>query len=76
MIFTPIRLVLAVGGIVGVGVVVVVLAFLAAFVGSPGECDSGGRDVEVSSALAAQLQAKLDQFADIFLEAIARFGDG
>jgi hypothetical protein len=65
MIFTPFRLVLAaIGGIVGVGVVVVVIAFLAAFVGSPGECDSGGRDVQVSSALAAQLQAKLDQFDD------------
>ncbi len=63
MIFTPIRLVLAaVGGIVGVAVVVVVLVVVAAFAGSPGECDSGGRDVQVSDALAQQLQDKLDRF--------------
>jgi hypothetical protein len=63
MIFTPFRLVLAaVGGIVGVVVVVAGFLVVAAFVGSPGECDSGGRDVETSSALAQQLQAKLDRF--------------
>jgi hypothetical protein len=61
MIFTPIRLVLAVvGGIVGVVTLVVVLTVLAAFAGSPGECDSGGREVVVSSALAQSLQDKLD----------------
>ena len=65
MIFTPIKLVLSlIGGIVGVVVVVVVVVVVMAFVGSPGECDSGGRDVQVSSALAAQLQAKLDDFDD------------
>jgi hypothetical protein len=63
MIFTPIRLVLAVvGGIVGVVILVVVLTALAAFAGSPGECDSGDREVQVSSALAQQLQDKLDAF--------------
>ena len=63
MIFSPFRLVLAaVGGIVGVVVLVAVFLVVAAFAGSPGECDSGGRDVETSSALAQQLQAKLDRF--------------
>ena len=63
MIFTPFRLVLAaVGGIVGIVTLVVVLAVLAAFVGSPGECDSGDREVVVSSALAQSLQDKLDTF--------------
>jgi hypothetical protein len=63
MIFTPFRLVLAVvGGILGVVTLVVVLAVLAAFVGSPGECDSGDREVVVNSALAQQLQDKLDTF--------------
>ncbi len=63
MIFTPIRLVLAVaGGIMGVVTLVVVLTVLAAFAGSPGECDSGDREVQVSAALAQQLQDKLDAF--------------
>jgi hypothetical protein len=63
MIFTPIRLVLAVvGGIVGVVTLVVVLTVLAAFAGSPGGCDSGDREVQVSSALAQQFQDKLDAF--------------
>ncbi len=63
MIFSPFRLVLAaVGGILGVVVLLVVLIVLAAFVSSPGECDSGNREVEVSFALAQQLQDKLDQF--------------
>ncbi len=63
MIFSPFRLVLAaVGGIVGVVTLLVVLAVLAAFVGSPGECDSGDREVVVRSALAQQLQDKLDTF--------------
>jgi hypothetical protein len=65
MIFSPFRLVLTiVGGIVGVVVLLAVLLVLAAFAGSPGECDSGDREVETSSALAQQLQAKLDQFDD------------
>ena len=63
MIFTPFRLVLAaIGIILGVVTVVVVLAVLAAFVGSPGECDSGDREVVVSPALAQALQDKLDAF--------------
>ena len=63
MIVTPFRLVLAaVGGIVGIAALLVVLTVLAAFAGSPGGCDSGGREVEVSPALAQQLQAKLDKF--------------
>jgi hypothetical protein len=63
MIFTPFRLVLAtIGAIAGVVVVLVVLLVVAAFAGSPGECDSGDREVQTSSALAQQLQAKLDQF--------------
>jgi hypothetical protein len=63
MIFTPFRLVLAaVGAIMGIVVLLVVLTALAAFVGSPGECDSGGREVEISAALAQQLQDKLDEF--------------
>ena len=39
-----------------------ILLAVAAFAGSPGECDSGDRKVESSSALANQLQAKLEQF--------------
>ena len=63
MIFTPIRLVLAaIGTIMGIVTLVVVLTVLAAFVGSPGECDSGGREVVVSAALAQSLQDKLDTF--------------
>jgi len=63
MIFAPFRLVLAiVGAVVGVVVVLAALTALAAFVGSPGECDSGDREVESSSALAQQFQAKLDDF--------------
>jgi hypothetical protein len=63
MIFNPFRLVLAaIGAIMGIVVLLVVLTVLAAFVGSPGECDSGGREVEISAALAQQLQDKLDEF--------------
>lgn len=63
MIFAPFRLVLAiVSAVVGVVVVLTALTALAAFVGSPGECDSGDREVESSSALAQQFQAKLDDF--------------
>ncbi|GAG20511.1 unnamed protein product, partial [marine sediment metagenome] len=63
MIFAPFRLVLAiVGAVVGVVVVLTALTALAAFVGDPGECDSGDREVESSSALAQQFQAKLDDF--------------
>jgi hypothetical protein len=63
MILTPFRLVLAaVGVIVGGVVLVVVLTAAAAFVGSPGECDSGDREVQISSALAQGLQDKLDTF--------------
>jgi len=63
MIFTPFRLVLAaVGAITGVVVLVVVLTALAAFAGSPGECESEDREVQISSALSQQFQAKLDQF--------------
>ena len=62
MIFAPLRLVMTViGGLVGVVVVVVVVVVAAAFVGSPGECDSGDREVRVSPAAAQQFQAKLDQ---------------
>jgi hypothetical protein len=61
MILSPIRLVLMViGGVVGLVVVLAVVVLVAAFAGSPGECDSGGRQVESSPALAEQLQAKLD----------------
>jgi hypothetical protein len=65
MIFTPFRLVLgAVGIIVGGGVLLVVLTAAAAFVGSPGGCDSGDREVQTSPALAQQFQDKLDTFDD------------
>jgi len=65
MIFTPFRLVLGVVGIVvGGAALVVVLTAAAAFVGSPGECDSGGREVQTSAALAQQFQGKLDAFND------------
>ena len=61
MIFTPIRLVLmAIGAAVGLVAVLAVVVLVAAFAGSPGECDSGDRQVEASPALAQQLQAKLD----------------
>jgi hypothetical protein len=63
MIFTPFRLVLAaVSAITGIVALLVVISALAAFVGSPGECDSGGREMEISPALAQQLQDKLDEF--------------
>lgn len=65
MIFSPFRLVLsAIGAIVVVAVVLVVLVVVAAFAGSPGECDSGDREVQISSALAQQFQARLDQFEE------------
>jgi len=61
MILSPIRLVLmAIGAAVALVVVLAVVVLAAAFAGSPGECDSSGREVESSSALAEQLQAKLD----------------
>lgn len=61
MIFTPFRLVLtAVGAVVGIVALLVVVAVLMAFVGNPGECDNGDREVVVSSALAQGLQDKLD----------------
>ena len=62
MILSPIRLVLmAIGAAVGLVVILAVVVLAAAFAGSPGECDSGGREVQSSSALADQLQGKLDQ---------------
>jgi len=65
MILTPFRLVLgAVGIVVGGAALVVVLTAAAAFVGSPGGCDSGGREVQTSDALAQQFQGKLDVFND------------
>ncbi|HJX61630.1 MAG TPA: hypothetical protein VJ578_03585 [Dehalococcoidia bacterium] len=61
MIFSPIRLVLMViGAAVGLVVVLGAVVLVAAFAGSPGECDSGDREIEFSPALAEQLQAKLD----------------
>jgi hypothetical protein len=61
MIFNPIRLVLmAIGAAVGLTAVLAVVVLVAAFAGNPGECDSGGREVEFSPALAEQLQGKLD----------------
>ena len=63
MIFTSFRLVLAaVGIVVGGAALVVVLTAAAAFVGSPGGCDSGDREVQTSDALAQQFQGKLDRF--------------
>jgi hypothetical protein len=65
MILSPFRLVLvAVGVVVGGVVLLAVLTAAAAFVGSPGECDSGDCEVQTSSALAQQFQAKLDSFND------------
>ena len=62
MILTPIRLVLtAIAAAVGLVVVLAVVVLAAAFAGSPGGCDSGGREVESTPALAQQLQAKLDE---------------
>lgn len=61
MIFTPIRIILmATGAAVGLVVVLAAVVLAAAFAGSPGECDSGGRQVESTSALADQLETKLD----------------
>jgi hypothetical protein len=63
MILSPFRLVLSViGAVVGLAVLATVVIVVMAFVGSPGECDSGNREVESSSALAQQFQAKLDKF--------------
>jgi len=62
MILSPIRLVLtAIVAAVGLVVVLAVVLLVAAFAGSPGECNSGDREVEFSPALAQQLQAKLDE---------------
>jgi hypothetical protein len=62
MILSPIRLILmAIGAAVGLVVILAVVVLAAAFAGSPGECDSGDRQVESSTALAQQFQAKLDQ---------------
>jgi hypothetical protein len=62
MILSPIRLVLMViGAAVGLVVVLAVVLLVAAFAGSPGECDSGDREVASNPALAQQLQAKLDE---------------
>jgi len=62
MIFNPIRLVLmAIGAAVGLVAILAVVVLAAAFAGNPGECDSGGRQVESNTALADQLQGKLDQ---------------
>jgi len=62
MILSPIRLVLmAIGTAVGLVVVLAVVVLVAAFAGSPGECDNGDREVEFDPALAEQLQEKLDQ---------------
>ncbi len=65
MVLSPIRIVLAVIGIAG-GLVTlaVVLTVLAAFAGSPGECDSGEREVVINASLAQQLQGKLDDMND------------
>lgn len=57
-----IRLILmAIGAAMGLAVIIAVAVLAAAFAGSPGGCDSGGRQVESSPALAQQLQGKLDQ---------------
>ena len=65
MIFNPFKLVLtAVGIVVGGAALVAVITVAAAFIGSPGGCDSGGRDVQTSDALAQQFQGKLDAFND------------
>jgi len=62
MMLSPIRLILmAIGAAVGLAVILAVAVLAAAFAGDPGECDSGGREVQSSSTLADQLQAKLDQ---------------
>ena len=62
MILSPIRLVLmAIGAAVGLVVALSILLLVLAFAGSPGGCDSGGRQVQSNPALAQQLQAKLDQ---------------
>lgn len=62
MIFNPIRLALmAIGAALGLVAILAVVVLAAAFAGSPGECDSGDRQVESSTALADQLQGKLDQ---------------
>jgi hypothetical protein len=62
MMLSPIRLVLmAIGAAVGLVVILAVAVLAAAFAGDPGECDSGGREVQSSSTLADQFQAKLDQ---------------
>jgi len=65
MVLSPIRIVLAVIGIAGgVVMLVVILTVVAAFAGSPGECDSGDREVDITASLAQQLQGKLDAMDD------------
>ena len=62
MVLNPFRLVLlAIGAAGGLVVVLAVVLGVAAFAGSPGECDSHDRQVESNPALADQLQNKLDQ---------------
>jgi hypothetical protein len=55
---------LGLGAVIVIPVVVVGALYAAAVLGSPGDCESGGRQVTVSTADAAAFQAKLDHLND------------
>ena len=62
MIFTPLRLITTILGLVVIGLPLAAFAFfLLAIVGSPGACDTQGRTVAFSPEAAGSFQGKWDQ---------------
>lgn len=55
---------IALGAVIVIPIALAAALFAAAVLGSPGDCDSGGRPVNVSTADAAAFQAKLDDLND------------
>ncbi|MGB6837924.1 MAG: hypothetical protein WBF66_09495 [Dehalococcoidia bacterium] len=55
---------IALGAVIVIPIALAAALFAAAVLGSPGECDSGVRPVNVSTADAAAFQAKLDDLND------------
>jgi len=55
---------IALGAVIVIPIALAAALFAAAVLGSPGECDSAGRPVNVSTADAAAFQAKLDDLND------------
>lgn len=55
---------IALGAVIVIPIALAAALFAAAVLGSPGECDSGGRPVNVSPSQAAAFRAKLDDLND------------